>query len=226
MRQVGCPNITRSGRQESARSERGSTLGKGRVLLGHRGLVAVISLALVSLFFLPSEAGAAARFRVFTIPTSNSGPEVITAGPDGNLWFTENSGNKIGRITTAGVIMEFPSPTANGWPEGITAGPDGNLWFTEEGGNKIGRITTAGAITEFTVPTASGVPIGITAGPDGNLWFTEEVGNKIGRITAAGTITESRKTNATRPTGIAAGPDGNVWLLEALGNAIAEFNIP
>jgi hypothetical protein len=22
--------------------------------------------------------------------------EVITAGPDGNLWFTENSGNKIG----------------------------------------------------------------------------------------------------------------------------------
>ena len=27
-------------------------------------------------------------------------PFGITAGPDGNLWFTESSGNKIGRITT------------------------------------------------------------------------------------------------------------------------------
>ena len=35
----------------------------------------------------------------FTIPTTSSIPEGITAGPDGNLWFTENGGNKIGRIT-------------------------------------------------------------------------------------------------------------------------------
>ncbi len=27
-------------------------------------------------------------------------PFGITAGPDGNLWFTESSGNKIWRITT------------------------------------------------------------------------------------------------------------------------------
>jgi virginiamycin B lyase len=55
----------------------------------------------------------------------------ITAGPDGNLWFTEYGGNKIGRITTAGVITEFPIPTDDSEPWGITSGPDGNLWFTE-----------------------------------------------------------------------------------------------
>src|SRR5437773_1372460 len=33
------------------------------------------------------------------IPTANSLPIGITSGPDSNLWFTENAGNRIGRIT-------------------------------------------------------------------------------------------------------------------------------
>ena len=40
-----------------------------------------------------------------------SAPSGITAGPDGNLWFTEFDGSRIGRITPAGVASEFP-PTA------------------------------------------------------------------------------------------------------------------
>jgi streptogramin lyase len=35
----------------------------------------------------------------FPLPTANSIPAGITAGPDGNLWFTEFNGNQIGRIT-------------------------------------------------------------------------------------------------------------------------------
>ena len=65
--------------------------------------------------------------------TAGAQPTSIVAGPDGNLWFTEfNGGNRIGRITTAGVITEFSTGiTAGALPYGITAGPDGNLWFTE-----------------------------------------------------------------------------------------------
>ena len=66
----------------------------------------------------------------------------ITAGPDGNMWFTRMVENKVGRITPTGKITEFPIPTANSSPVGITSGPDGNLWFTESDGNKIGMITT------------------------------------------------------------------------------------
>jgi len=95
----------------------------------------------------------------------NSGPSGITAGPDGNLWFTEIDASKIGRITPSGTITEFPTPTAHSAPAGITAGPDGNLWFTEfEEGDNIGRITTSGTITEFPIPTANSAPFGITAG--------------------------------------------------------------
>ncbi|MGH7879840.1 MAG: virginiamycin B lyase family protein, partial [Candidatus Binataceae bacterium] len=45
-------------------------------------------------------------------------PGLIVAGPDGNLWFTEPTG-KIGRLTTAGFLTEFPS----GWPREV-AGVD------------------------------------------------------------------------------------------------------
>jgi len=120
----------------------------------------------------------------FPLATANSGPQGITAGPDGNLWFTEYNANKIGRITPAGVITEFSVPTAASGPNWITAGPDGNLWFTEWNANQIGRITPAGVVTEFFLPTANSGPAGITAGPDGNLWFTEATANKIGRITS------------------------------------------
>jgi virginiamycin B lyase len=73
----------------------------------------------------------------FSIPT----PKSITAGPDGNVWFTENDGNRIGRITPQGAITEFPLPSANSNPWGIASGPHGTLWFTEQGLDEIGRLT-------------------------------------------------------------------------------------
>lgn len=80
-----------------------------------------------------------------------AGPQGIAAGPDGNVWFTEEFGGRIGRITPAGVITEFPigRPVPGCDPDiepcgvrpgGIAAGPDGNLWFTEYNGGRIGRV--------------------------------------------------------------------------------------
>jgi streptogramin lyase len=117
----------------------------------------------------------------FALPTAGGSPFGIAPGPDGNLWFTEMSGSRIGRITLQGSIIEFPTPTSNAGPTGITAGPDGNIWFTEAYANQIGRITPQGAVTEFLVPTTGGSPQRITVGPDGNLWFTE-LADCIGRI--------------------------------------------
>ncbi len=80
----------------------------------------------------------------FETPNQNppSNPAGIAVGADGNLWFTEYSyldgtqphgGNRIGRITTAGVITEFRLPTPYSRADGITAGPPGDrhLYFTE-----------------------------------------------------------------------------------------------
>jgi virginiamycin B lyase len=130
----------------------------------------------------------------FPTPTPGSNPYFITTGPDGNLWFTEHSANKIGQITPTGSISEFPllPVTSNPSPTGITTGADGNLWFTESNTNKIGRIMPDGThVTEFPVPTASSDPEQIIAGPDGNLWFTEDAAHKIGQLDPmTGKITE------------------------------------
>ena len=80
----------------------------------------------------------------FPISTGDSLPHGITSGPDGNLWFTETAGNKIGRITPSGSFTEYPIPTSISGSFDITSGPDGNLWFTEKDGNKIGRATPNG----------------------------------------------------------------------------------
>ena len=70
----------------------------------------------------------------------------ITAGPDGNMWFTETFhsgvvavpplGGAIGRITPTGTVTEYPLPTAGSSPRGIAAGPDGNMWFTDGSGQQ------------------------------------------------------------------------------------------
>ncbi len=116
------------------------------------------------------------------LPNRSASPQGITKGSDGNLWFTESGGDRIGRITTAGILVEF-ALRAGSRPEQIVTGPDGNLWFTETGTNKIGRLTIQGELTELAVPTTASQPFGLTSDPDRQLFFTERAGNRIGAVT-------------------------------------------
>jgi virginiamycin B lyase len=199
--------------------------------------------ALVSLFALalPAAAGAATGdvIEYSAGITAGAGPLGITSGPDGNLWFTESTGDRIGRITTAGVVNEFPL-SAGAAPNGITVGPDGALWFTEPGISRIGRMTTSGALTEYPLPVPySGAGLtGIAAGPDGNLWATDALGTHIWRTTTGGVMSNPPfSTNASVAVrAIATGTDGALWFPEepgisasgllgriTTGGAIAEF---
>jgi streptogramin lyase len=169
----------------------------------------------------------------------------ITAGPDGNMWFTLSAtlvGNttgagRAGRITPTGHITLYTLPDANGSPGAITSGPDGNLWFVDGPNNTVGRITPAGAIHEYAFSTANGVLGRIAAGPDGNLWCTEfkdsdtsaGIRDHIVRVTVAGRFTEfAFPAPANDPKGhnsisITAGPDGAMWFTEFGGNRIGRI---
>jgi streptogramin lyase len=165
----------------------------------------------------------------------------LTAGPDGNVWFTDPCANKIGRITTSGVITEFaiPGPSV-GAIGGIVAGPDHNLWFIAPKGSalvdatlKVDRVTTtSGVITEYAIPAPALRPNGvyctdsIAPGPDGTLWFTECGANRIGRITTEGNITEFPiPTLNSLPAGITTGPDGNVWFTESSADQLGRITM-
>jgi streptogramin lyase len=81
-----------------------------------------------SLLGLAATAAAAtwSNVAIHPVPTSQSNPVRTAAGPDGAIWFTELFGNRIGRITTAGAITEFPVPTPDSGLYGMMTGPDGH----------------------------------------------------------------------------------------------------
>jgi streptogramin lyase len=182
--------------------------------------------------------GPSLTFTEFPIPTA-SDPGAITAGPDGNIWFTHQSTapSAIGNVTPDGSKFGlFDTSTTNTGPVAITNGPDGNVWYTKQQG--IGRMTPSGSYTEFGTPNGDDTS-GLAVGPDGNLWFTEPVANKIGRVAPSGKDFNEfpLPTAASGPTAIALGPDGNLWFTEATpsGNrigritpmgTITEFAIP
>ncbi len=171
--------------------------------------------------------GAAGVVTEFPVPQAASAPlGSIAAGPDGNLWFTETLGDKIGQISPAGNVTEFTVGTPGELgtqPSDIVAGPDGSLWFTQSNTNQIGRITPAGDVSEFTLPPGDSLPQGLAVGTDGNLWFAAGA-TVIGRMTPAGTIaTFHTPTADSAPTYLAAGPDGNIWFTEQAGNQIGRI---
>jgi streptogramin lyase len=95
--------------------------------LTHLNLRAVFALGLGAVAALAQPMPAAAQtITEYAVPTAGSAPTGIAAGPDGALWFTEFSGNKIGRMTPDGVVTnEFTVPTASSSSVGIAAGPEG-----------------------------------------------------------------------------------------------------
>src|SRR5262249_56379731 len=64
------------------------------------------------------------EFPIPTIDVLNSNPQGITRGPDGNLWFTEATADRIGRITPAGVVTQFSAgSTPRSRPPPLPAAP-------------------------------------------------------------------------------------------------------
>jgi virginiamycin B lyase len=189
---------------------------------------------------------------VYKIPTNGADLGYIAVGSDGNLWFTEHSPNKFGRITPSGTITEFPFEDI-GAPNGIVSGPDGRLWICEQGAlqtnghqtyGRIERVNTDGTIYatyDLAPHNWQNVPEDITVGADGKLWFTQfnaisQTIYEISNVTVGGTITQYHTPNANAGPGspVLAG-DGNVWFSEAyaaqLGRVtpsghIKEFPLP
>jgi virginiamycin B lyase len=78
----------------------------------------------------------------FDIPMPRSGSIGIYAAPDGNVWFCENKGGKIGCLSAKGTVAEYPQPPGSE-PFLITGGKDGTIWFTDEQ-DRIGSIRVPG----------------------------------------------------------------------------------
>ena len=153
---------------------------------------------------------------------SGSRPFGITTGPDSNLWFTDSSTGKVGKITAGGSVTEYAAEKDE--PEGITSGPDGKLWFVEHEVRNVNHITPSGALTVYTLAREGTFNVGITTGPDKNLWFTEFTPGYIVKInTKDEVLGEYVLPSGSNPNGITAGPDGNLWFTDYGTNKVGKI---
>ncbi len=145
-------------------------------------------------------------------------------GSDGNLWFTESNGGRIGRITPRGTVTEFSAGYLAG---GLSDRDHGRARRQPLVHRVLGQPDRADHadrdVTEFSAgisparlrPTSPPARTGTSGSPS-------ICGNRIGRITPSGTITEF-SAGISPGAGlfdIAAGPDGRLWFTESSGNRI------
>jgi virginiamycin B lyase len=183
-------------------------------------------LALLIALLVPASASAAPSIQEFgPAPTANAGIQDIVQGPDGNMWFTERTANKIGRIsgTNPGTIEEFDVAAMSTAPDIIVVGPDNALWYTQANG--VGRMPPGNpAGVQFFSLGMSG-PRGIAVGPDGNLWVADATNNNVVRLSTAGAPvgTPILLPMGFNARGITRGPDGNMWVGGFTSNSVARI---
>jgi streptogramin lyase len=162
-----------------------------------------------------------------TVPLSTN-PLGITAGPDGNIWFTEPGDGNIGKFDVqTGRVSTFH---VGGDPTYITALPQGYLAYTEPTANRIGWISRDGLSSwSVPIPTPNSGPARITADRAGNVWFTEYKAGMIGHLNVltGWDVTEfTTPTRACGPWGIALDQAGNIWFTEKDAGKLGKLQPP
>jgi virginiamycin B lyase len=81
------------------------------------------------------------RITEHPVSTPSSSLRGVCVAPDGDLWYTANRANKIGRMKPNGtVVAEYPIPVADAGARCIVAWPDGRLFFTAFNRGFIGEV--------------------------------------------------------------------------------------
>jgi virginiamycin B lyase len=154
----------------------------------------VLGTVLVALAWSPhrsfAQSGKVAELKVtireWAVPTKGAHPHDPAVGPGGELWFTEQMANKIGRLDPkTGKFKEYSlGKKKNAGPHGIVADDQGNIWFTANFGGYIGKLDpSTGEVTEYKMPNQKASdPHSAVFDAFGVLWFTVQGGNMIGRL--------------------------------------------
>lgn len=168
----------------------------------------------------------------YTVPTANSQPyDLKYVG--GFVWFTEQTGNKVGWLNPAdGSIVEFTIPTNNSQPAGIDVlpGSPATVWFTERYGNKLGRLvvtsTTDYSFTEYALPSQypNAQPEDVHIQDADRIWFTAPGVASIGRYRLSlNQFVLPYTGGGSQPWAIRVDSQGYPWFTERAGSRIGEF---
>ncbi len=123
--------------------------------------------------------------------TMVGGPNGLTLGPDGALYFSDFSGGRVMRVAlTAGATPTVVGrvPSANG----VAFEDDGSLLVCNYGGGSLLRLTLADGVetARATVASRLGSPDGVAVDDDGTIYVTDNGGGRLLQLAADGSTTE------------------------------------
>ena len=178
-----------------------------------RATLALVTAALATAA-ATARAQTAPTVQEFVIPRANAFPHDPAFGPDGVVWYTDQSNSYIGRFDPGTqAFTDWPTPTPGSGPHGLTVAPDGYVWYTGQRTGRIGRVDPqTGAMQEHVLPANASRPH-TPLWHLGAVWFTDQNNYTYGRLDpSTGMAQVWNAPSGSLPYGIAAGPDGALWI--------------
>ncbi len=111
-------------------------------------------------------------------------PHTMVWDRHGDIWFTVQGGNVIGKLTVASGTMRLVHvPTPRARPYGIALDRAGRPWVVLFGTNKIATVDPETfALTEYPLPRADARPRRMAITSDGAVWYGDYAGGMLGRF--------------------------------------------
>ena len=177
-------------------------------------LLAVVFVALASC----RQPRAEPAIELFPTTTRGCGLHGIAAAPDGEIWFTEESAGRIGRISTRRPyrVEEFPLTPSTGKPGPIAVAPDGTVWVVELRGDRLIGLDPRDPQSPRAIPllTTFTQPRALVARSDGTLFLAQTGKGLLAGVETPppGRIREFRlPVLSSCPGALTPTPDGKVW---------------
>lgn len=115
-------------------------------------------------------------------PPTKGKPQRLDLDAEGNVWFSERQGNKIGKLDPAtGVIKEYALPGPEASPYAIGVGKDRMIWYSSHEQDTINRLNPeTGEVTEYPYPHAEISMREFFLDKKGRMWYASSANNKVG----------------------------------------------
>jgi copper transport protein len=171
------------------------------------------------------------QLTIYDIPTKASLPTGIAVDRQGNIWFTESSAGKVGRLDPAtGNITEYqPIGQTLDEPTAILADPKtSKIYISEHEGKAIIVLDPVLSVFQrYPIASKQGLPFGMALDDYGNLWFAQHVIDKVGSLDPSST----EEADITIPTTgsfvqwLVADDQGRIWFAEQRGSALGSVSM-
>ena len=115
-------------------------------------------------------------------PPTKGKPQRLALDKDGNVWFTERQGNKLGRFDPKNEsFKEFPLPGPEASPYAIGIDRDGMIWYASHEQDTLGRFDPkTETVTEYPFPQSEISMREFFMDSKGRMWFASSDNNKVG----------------------------------------------